>query len=111
MQKPRVAPEKRPSVISATLSPMPCPYSAAVVDSISRMPGPPLGPFVADDEHVAFLVGASRRLEALFLAVEHARRAGERSFCMPATFTMAPSGARLPAADHAAGRRSASPGG
>ena len=25
MQKPRVAPEKRPSVISATLSPIPCP--------------------------------------------------------------------------------------
>ena len=43
-QKPRVAPEKRPSVISATLPPMPWPYSAAVVASISRMPGPPLGP-------------------------------------------------------------------
>ena len=44
MQNPRVAPENRPSVISATFSPMPCPYRAAVVASISRMPGPPLGP-------------------------------------------------------------------
>ncbi len=42
--RPRVPPEKRPSVIRATLSPRPWPESAAVVDSISRMPGPPLGP-------------------------------------------------------------------
>ena len=43
-QKPRVAPEKRPSVISATFLPMPWPERAAVVASISRMPGPPTGP-------------------------------------------------------------------
>ena len=43
-QKPRVAPEKRPSVMSATFLPMPWPDSAAVVASISRMPGPPAGP-------------------------------------------------------------------
>ena len=42
--RPRVAPEKRPSVSSATLSPRPSPTSAAVTSSISRMPGPPLGP-------------------------------------------------------------------
>ena len=39
-----VPPEKRPSVISATFSPMPWPYRAAVVESISRIPGPPFGP-------------------------------------------------------------------
>src|SRR4030081_711016 len=44
MQTPRVAPENRPSVMSAILPPMPCPVSAAVVESISRMPGPPRGP-------------------------------------------------------------------
>ena len=42
--KPRVAPEKRPSVISATESPSPSPTIAAVTASISRMPGPPAGP-------------------------------------------------------------------
>src|SRR5258708_28342266 len=44
MQNPRVAPENRPSVINAILPPMPCPVSAAVVESISRIPGPPRGP-------------------------------------------------------------------
>ena len=42
--KPRVAPEKRPSVMSATESPRPAPTIAAVTPSISRMPGPPAGP-------------------------------------------------------------------
>ena len=66
--------------------------------SISRMPGPPLGPFVADDDDVARLDrlplhGGERRL----LAVEDARRAAmhRRGRC-PTTFTTQPSGARLP---------------
>ena len=42
--RPRVAPEKRPSVISATESPSPAPMMAAVTASISRIPGPPFGP-------------------------------------------------------------------
>src|SRR5262249_10641185 len=41
---PRVAPEKRPSVMSATDSPRPAPTIAPVTASISRMPGPPFGP-------------------------------------------------------------------
>ena len=44
MEAPRVAPEKRPSVMRATLSPRPIPQMAEVGLSISRMPGPPLGP-------------------------------------------------------------------
>ena len=44
IMKPWVAPEKRPSVMSATLSPSPAPWIAPVTWSISRMPGPPLGP-------------------------------------------------------------------
>ena len=44
MQAPRVAPEKRPSVIRATLLPRPMPMMAEVGFSISRIPGPPLGP-------------------------------------------------------------------
>ena len=41
---PFVAPEKRPSVISATLVDRPMPEMADVGVSISRMPGPPFGP-------------------------------------------------------------------
>ena len=41
---PRVAPEKRPSVTSATVSPSPAPTTDEVTLSISRMPGPPAGP-------------------------------------------------------------------
>src|SRR5208283_4678264 len=44
---PRVPPLKRPSVTSATLSPKPAPTIAAVTLSISRIPGPPLGPSYA----------------------------------------------------------------
>ncbi|CFP64713.1 Uncharacterised protein [Bordetella pertussis] len=41
---PQVPPENRPSVIRPTVSPNPWPTSAEVGASISRMPGPPLGP-------------------------------------------------------------------
>ena len=44
MAAPRVAPENLPSVISATVSPSPAPTMAEVGVSISRIPGPPLGP-------------------------------------------------------------------
>ena len=44
MQAPRVAPENRPSVMSATELPRPMPMMAEVGFSISRIPGPPLGP-------------------------------------------------------------------
>ena len=42
--KPCEPPEKRPSVIKATLSPKPAPIMAEVGFSISGIPGPPLGP-------------------------------------------------------------------
>ena len=41
---PFVAPEKRPSVMSATLVDRPIPTMDEVGVSISRMPGPPFGP-------------------------------------------------------------------
>ena len=44
MDAPRLAPEKRPSVMSATVEPSPIPAMADVGLSISLMPGPPLGP-------------------------------------------------------------------
>ena len=41
---PFVAPENRPSVISATSLPRPAPATAAVTASISGIPGEPFGP-------------------------------------------------------------------
>ena len=42
--RPVVPPENRPSVSSRTSLPRPAPLIAPVIASISRMPGPPLGP-------------------------------------------------------------------
>src|SRR3954466_4216111 len=72
---PCVAPEKRPSVISAISSPRPSPTMAAVTCRISRHPGPPGGTLVADHDDVTGLDRA--RLdgrEAVLLRVEDARR-------------------------------------
>jgi hypothetical protein len=44
IQKPWVPPLNRPSVTSAQSPPRPAPFIAPVTASISRMPGPPLGP-------------------------------------------------------------------
>ena len=44
MHRPVVPPENRPSVSSRTSLPSPAPLIAPVMASISRMPGPPLGP-------------------------------------------------------------------
>ncbi len=44
MMKPWEPPEKRPSVIRATSWPSPAPMITDVGESISGMPGPPLGP-------------------------------------------------------------------
>ena len=44
MAMPRVAPEKRPSVIKATSLPKPRPTILEVGASISGIPGPPFGP-------------------------------------------------------------------
>ena len=43
-QNPVVPPENRPSVRSMTSLPSPAPLIAPVIASISRIPGPPLGP-------------------------------------------------------------------
>ena len=44
MLAPLEAPEKRPSVINATLEPSPIPAIAEVGFNISLIPGPPFGP-------------------------------------------------------------------
>ena len=96
--RPWVAPEKRPSVIRATSSPIPSPTIAAVTCSISRIPGPARGALVADHDHVA---GPDQprldRGEGLLLATR-TRAPGPtcRRRSWPASFTTEPSGARLP---------------
>ena len=74
--KPWLPPEKRPSVIRATLSPSPRPMMAPVGLSISRMPGPPRGPSlrITTTSPGAHRAGQDR-LRGAFLAVEHARAA------------------------------------
>ena len=74
--KPWVAPEKRPSVRRATLSPRPSPTSAAVTCSISRMPGPPFGPSLRiTTTSPGWIVLRHHGGEGVLLALEHARRA------------------------------------
>ena len=86
--KPRVAPENRPSVTSATESPSPAPTIAAVTAEHLAHPRPAARPFVADDDDVAGLIdwllhGVERR----FLAVEDARRTAMRAArSVPDTF-------------------------
>ena len=74
--KPWVAPEKRPSVSSATESPRPSPWSAAVTASISRIPGPPDGPSLRITTTSPALDRARLdRGERVLLGLEHPRRA------------------------------------
>ena len=95
--KPRVAPEKRPSVSRATESPSPSPMIAAVTASISRMPGPPAGPSLrmttTSPGSIFPCVTA-----AIASSSSSNTRAGPawwtRSW--PESFTTQPSGARLP---------------
>jgi hypothetical protein len=84
-------------VISATLSPMPWPYSAAVVASISRIPGPPLGPSLRMT--ITLPSRICRASTAANVSSSHSNTcAGPRncSRFIPATLTIAPSGASEP---------------
>ena len=95
--KPWVAPEKRPSVSSATLSPRPSPTSAAVTCSISRIPGPPFGPSLrittTSPGWMSFAITAAKASSS-----RSNTRAGPRCSMRswPESFTTQPSGARLP---------------
>ena len=75
--RPRVAPEKRPSVTIATLSPSPSPTIAAVTWSISRIPGPPTGPSLRITTMSPGLICWSLTArEALLFGLEDPGRAG-----------------------------------
>ena len=76
----------------------PRPRCAPVTASISRMPGPPRRPLVADDDDVARLDLAGRAPPRTPPSSLSKTRAGPR-WCArswPATLTTQPSGARLP---------------
>ena len=75
-----MAPEKRPSVTSATDSPRPAPTIAAGDAEHLAHPGAALRPFVANDHDIAGLDAASLHgREGCFLAVEHACRTSMNS--------------------------------
>src|SRR5450759_431318 len=100
---PCVAPEKRPSVTRATVSPRPCPTSEAVTARISGMPGAPFGPSWRITTTSPARI--SRRSTAANAAISPSKtRAGPECFrrSCPASFTTQPSGASEP-------RRIASP--
>ena len=97
-QKPRVAPENRPSVMSATGLAQPGADDRAGDAEHLAHARPAARPLVADDDDVAGLDGlALDGVERRLLAVEHARRTAvrQRARC-PEIFITAPSGARLP---------------
>src|SRR5204862_203543 len=90
-------PEKRPSVMSPTLSPSPAPMIAEVGESISRMPGPPLGPSYRITTMSPGLMRPAR-IAASESSSQSNTRAGPVIFtCLiPVIFATAPSDARLP---------------
>ena len=99
MQGPCVAPEKRPSVTRAQSSSIPRPMMRAVVESISRMPGPPLGPSYRMTRTVPFsMVPALTAASASSMELNTRARPENRYMegLTPDCFTTAPSGARLP---------------
>ena len=99
MQGPWVAPEKRPSVTRAQSSSIPRPMMRAVVESISRMPGPPLGPSYRMTRTVPFsMVPALTAVSASSMELNTRARPENRYMegLTPDCFTTAPSGARLP---------------
>ena len=82
--RPCVPPLNRPSVMRPIFSPSPCPISAPVTESISRMPGPPTGPSPRiTTTSPASIFRAWIACEARLLAVEHLRRAGDAAHLQP----------------------------
>ena len=80
--KPRVAPEKRPSVISATSSPNPCPADRGRHAEHLAHAGAALRPLVADDDDVAgHDLAAGDGRGGVLLALEDARGAAVASPC------------------------------
>ena len=74
MQKPRVAPEKRPSVIRAALA-----VESGGGGQHLTHTGAPAWTFITNDKDVAFLVGpVLYSLKTRFFSVEAARRTGKR---------------------------------
>ena len=99
MDPPFVAPLNRPSVISATDSPKPCPAMAEVGANISCMPGPPRGPSYTITTTSPGLIRLAR-MASHAISCDWNTRAGPSKRRMdastPAVFTMQPSLAKLP---------------
>ena len=94
---PREAPEKRPSVRRATVSPTGPNDGARHTEHFARMPGPPSGPsYRITTTSPGLMRLAVTASIASSSAVEDARRALVFKAFVPATLMTQPSGARLP---------------
>ena len=95
---PRVAPEKRPSVTSATLSPSPAPDHGARQAQHLPHPRAARRALVADDEHLAGRDRARAHRRRCTRPRSRTPGRGRSGACAPcrASFTTAPSGARFP---------------
>lgn len=97
IQRPRVPPEKRPSVMRAAL--MPAPLIAEVGASISCIPGPPFGPsyLITTTSPSLILPPRIADRESSWVLKTRAVPVNWRiSGSTPAVLTTAPSGAMLP---------------
>src|SRR3954454_20355564 len=93
-QSPVVPPENRPSVNSSTSLPRPAPLIAPVIASISRIPGPPLGPsYRITTTSPAVMVPSSSASNAARSRSKTLAVPSNTSESKPADFTTAPSGA------------------
>ena len=76
---------------------MPCPYIAAVVASISLIPGPPFGPsYLITRTSPSLYFFSLTALNASSSQSKHLALPLKNWDFIPATFTIAPSGAKLP---------------
>mmetsp|Transcript_37762 Transcript_37762/g.88853 ORF Transcript_37762/g.88853 Transcript_37762/m.88853 type:complete len:335 (+) Transcript_37762:311-1315(+) len=97
-QKPWLPPEKRPSVMSATSWPSPAPMTIEVGESISFMPGPPLGP----SYRITMTLPRSDSWSLTTCAIrsssasKHMAGPWKRVPSLPVILPTAPSGARVP---------------
>ena len=83
--------------MSATFPPISCPDKAAVVESISLIPGPPFGPsYLITITSPSLYPFSETHLKASSSQSKHLAIPSKKVFSIPATLTMAPSGARLP---------------
>ena len=97
IHKPVVPPENLPSVINNTSLPRPAPFIAAVICSISLIPGPPLGPSLRITITCPFSISPLKSASRASCSLSNTFAGPEKLFIsIPAVFTTEPFVERLP---------------